>query len=152
MTGGRAFCVIKASEKFEAIDEVIASCPVLSSLPADYVKAVHRREDLQSTDIGHGVAIAHGKVAHLEKVRIALGFSERGVVFKHGPVEPVRLLFVIASDPLKESQYVTALSAILWWVHDPAFRALLINKQWDDERVSRFLAMLETQDFTGKYR
>lgn len=148
----KAFCRIKASEEFEAIDEVISSCPVLSSLPESYVKAVHRRESLQSTDIGHGVAIAHGKVGHLDHVRIALGYSEKGVLFKNGQGEPVRLLFVIASDPLDDSQYVKALSVILCWVHDPSFRAALAEKLWDNPRVKLFFKMLETQDFSGKYR
>lgn len=149
MTGNPAFCIIKASEKSGAIDEIISTCPVLSSLPPSFSQAVHRREKVQSTDIGHGVAIAHGKVMHLEKVRIALGYSENGIV--SGP-EPVRLLFVIASDPLDDSQYVAALSAILSFVHDPDFRILFEGKQWDNEMVRGFLRMLETQDFTGGRR
>lgn len=145
----RVFRILEAVEKHEAIDEIIASCSIFSSLPDRdrFARAVHRREREQSTGIGHGVAIAHGRLPHLEKPLIALGFSEHGIPFDDAYPEPVRLVFVIASSQNRDSDYLRAVSSILTWVHDPGFRHLLVGKAWEDESVITFLSMLEKQDF-----
>ena len=143
------FCIVGAEEKFSAIDEVISKCAIFDSLPDKerFIRAVHRREEAQSTGIGHGVAIAHGKIYHLEKPCVALGLSEHGIIFDDRYPDPVKLIFVIASSQNRNSDYLRTVSAILTWVHDPGFRHLLVGKSWEDESVITFLSMLEKQDF-----
>ena len=102
-------CLISGSDKYRAIDEIISSCPVFDELPdkARFTEAVHRRERIQSTGIGHGVAIAHGKVPGIDHPVVALGYSEDGIIFDTKYPEPVRLVFVIASSPSHESESPT---------------------------------------------
>ena len=150
----RVFCTLSSTDKFDAIDEVISSCSIFTELPDRnrFIETVHRRERVQSTGIGHGVAIAHGKVAHIEGVYVGLGFSERGIIFDQHYPEPVRLVFVIASCPVKEADYLRATASILTWVHDPEFRKVLVGKEWDDERVVRFFDMLSSQHFVPQFQ
>ena len=142
-------CFLEANEKHAAIDEVIASCGIFSRLQdrEAFAEAVHIRERQQSTGIGHGVAIAHGKIPGIDRTAIALGFSRRGIPFEDGYPDPVRLVFVIASPSGDDADYLHAVSSILTWVHDAPFRELLLAQKWDDERVEMFLSMLESQEF-----
>lgn len=149
----RVFCLVDDEDKHDAIDRVIASCTIFNELPDKerFVRAVHRRERVQSTGIGHGVAIAHGKVPDISSVYIALGFSEKGIIFDERYPDPVKLVFVIASPLHKEADYLKAVASILTWVHDPEFRTKLVGKMWDDDTVSSFMKMLENQAFKAQY-
>ena len=144
----RVFCLVSESDKHDAIDHIIASCTLFDELPDKkrFAAAVHRRERVHSTGIGHGVAIAHGKCPHIERPYIALGISEEGIIFDDRFPDPVHIIFVIASCPTKESAYLHAVASILSWVHDPDFRRRLLSGE-DDEGVRRFFQMLRTQEF-----
>lgn len=149
----RVFSIVSATDKFEAIDEIIAKCSIFSELPDKdkFIRAVHKREVQQSTGIGHGVAIAHGKLPDIRKPVIALGFSERGIIFDDRYPDPVKLIFVIASSINKDSEYLRAVSSILTWVHDPDFRRILIERKWEADSAKMFFSMLESQCFRPQY-
>ena len=149
----RVFCQISSEDKYEAIDEVIGKCSIFSELPDKerFVRAVHRRERQQSTGIGHGVAIAHGKLPEVMKPAIALGFSEKGIIFDDRYPDPVKLVFVIASSKHGDSDYLRAVASILTWVHDTDFRRILVEREWQNERAEMFFSMLESQDFRPQY-
>ncbi len=138
------FCIVEKDDKYEAFEQIISSCAIFSSLPESldkFIASVIRRERKQTTDIGHGVAIAHGKVLGLKKTVIGLGFSQRGIVFKDGG-EPVHLIFVIASPLSTGSDYLQSVAALLSWVHDMEFRRELAQGDFTDN-VASFLEMLE---------
>lgn len=141
-------CIVSSDEKYRAIDEIISSCSVFDELPDKerFREAVHRRERIQSTGIGHGVAIAHGKVPGIDHPIAALGFSRDGIIFDGRYPDPVKLIFVIASSPSHESDYLKAVASILSWVHDPDFRKMLVECA-ENETTERFLTMMRTQDF-----
>ena len=149
----RVFCSVLSSDKHSAIDEVIDKCSIFSELSDKprFIRAVHRRERQQSTGVGHGVAIAHGKLPDIRKPVIALGFSDKGIIFDDRYPDPVQLIFVIASSLHGGSEYLRAVSSILTWVHDPDFRRVLVGKEWEEERVVKFFSMLSSQEFRPQY-
>lgn len=142
------FCQIVEEEKFMALEKVIFSCSIFATLPEsleEFKAKVIKREQEQSTDIGHGVAIAHGKVSGINNTKIALGFSNKGILFKEGS-SLVHLIFVIASPLSNDVDYLKSVAALLSWVHDPDFRAKLEN--FDDSKEDRmFLDMLKSQNY-----
>lgn len=145
------FCIVDEKDKHEAIDHIIAACSIFDELPDKkrFADAVHRRERVQSTGIGHGVAIAHGKCPGIEDPSIALGISPEGIIFDDRFPDPVHIIFVIASSPTKESLYLRAVASILSWVHDADFRAMLLSGE-DCGDVTRFFNMLRTQAFVPR--
>lgn len=147
----RVFTHLVSTDKYEAIDEVISKCSVFDELDdkQKFIKAVHRRERIQSTGIGHGVAIAHGKMSYLDHCRIALGYSDRGIIFDEHYPEPVQLVFVIASSQSRQAEYIHAVSNILSWVHDESFREDL-RKGRMTEQVTTFLNLLTRQEFSPR--
>lgn len=142
------FCLVKQEEKYDALREIISSCSIFSTLPEDldkFTSSVINREKKLSTDVGHGVAITHGKVPHLERTLIALGLSKEGIEFKNDG-EKVHLIFVIASPLAANSDYLKGVALLLTWLHDIEFRNELLSLK-DTDNVKRFLEMLQTQQY-----
>lgn len=139
----------EAIDKFAAFGEIVRNCSVFDAV-ADkhaFLESVIKREKLQSTGIGHSIAIAHGKVAHLDRTHIALGISRDGIVFDDIFPERVHLVFLIASCPSKQTQYVKALGSILSWVHDDELRGDLMRCDFSSPKTVSFLEMMACQDF-----
>ena len=147
----RVFTRLESTDKYDAIDEVIFKCSIFDELEdkEKFIRAVHRRERLQSTGIGHGVAIAHGKLHHLDKCHIALGYSEHGIVFDEHYPDPVHMVFVIASSQSRQAEYIHAVSNILSWVHDESFRKDFSAKNLSDD-VKAFLSIMINQNFIAR--
>ena len=147
----RVFTLLESTDKFDAIDEVISKCTIFDELEdkEKFIRAVHRREKIQSTGIGHGVAIAHGKLSSLDRCRIALGYSKEGIIFDEHYPDPVHLVFVIASSQNRQAEYIHAVSNILSWVHDESFRKEFSEKK-HTKQIKAFLDTLINQDFTPR--
>lgn len=122
-------CRIFSRGKYDAIDEVIGNSPAFSDFPDldKFKRTVRRRERIETTGIGHGVAIAHGKTRFLKEIRIGLGVSVEGVDYGSLDGEPVHLLFVIASSPALQMDYLRTLARILRAVRDDAVREDLVG-------------------------
>lgn len=149
-------CHIDATTKIEAIREVIDKCSVFKSLPdvSRFKQAVIHREEIETTGIGHGIAIAHGKIRNLAHVQVALGLSGRGVDYDAKDGKPVHFLFVIASSPTRQFEYIRTLSALLRTVRSPEVRDELLqldNQYQCSEQLSSqgdtLMRMLATQHF-----
>jgi PTS system nitrogen regulatory IIA component len=121
-------CRIGPKDKFDAIREVIERCQVFGDLEDkdDFIEAVHRRERLQSTGIGHGVAIAHGKIEGIESVRVGLGICHEGIDFTSIDNGAVHLLFVIASNPERQNDYLHTLSWLMRFLKNTTLRRALV--------------------------
>lgn len=159
MTGYHdVICCIHETEKFAAIREVVYSCPVFSDL-ADkdhFIDAVVRRERIETTGIGRGVAIAHGKVRDIDRVRVALGISPQGVDFRSPGGDLVHLLFVIGSSPLRQVEYLKTLASIMRFVKHKTVRRELVRRaeQIDfdgggDDACMDFMNLMAGQQFAA---
>ncbi len=141
---------LPGEDKYIALKDVIMSSPIFSSVDRKrLLSAVIEREEEQSTYIGHGVSIAHGKVEGLDKTLIALGLSDKGL---SGDREPIHILFAIASSPDNPGGYLKAISTILSWVHIKEFREKLQRHDLSDPVVRIFLSMLQRQDFLDYFK
>ena len=144
-------CQLQATDKTKALLEVIDTCSIFQALPdiERFKRGVLRRERIQSTGIGHGVAIAHGKILGIDEVHIALGISGEGIEFGSEDGMPVHLLFVIASSPSIQLEYLRSLSAILRSVRSETMRdhLLSLKDRQSDDLCTRFFAMMERQEF-----
>lgn len=144
-------CQLQATDKTKALLEVIDTCSIFQTLPdvERFKRGVLRRERIQSTGIGHGVAIAHGKILGIDQVHIALGISSEGIEFGSEDGMPVHLLFVIASSPGIQLEYLRSLSAILRSVRSESMREHLLSlrERQADDHCHKFFTMMENQEF-----
>jgi len=127
--GNTLICHVDSLQKEPAIIEVIDKCTVFSTLKdiGAFKDAVIERERIETTGIGHGIGIAHGKVENLEVVQVGLGLSECGIEYAAKDGKPVHFLFVIASSPTKQFEYLRTLSTLLRTLRAPEVREELLS-------------------------
>lgn len=133
-------CNLKSLEKFAAIHELIENVSVfhdVHNLHA-FEEEVVRRERVQSTGIGRGVAVAHGVCRDARNIILGLGISEKGIEFESIDKKPVHLLFLIANPPNCEEEYLILLSALVKLVRNNGFRKRLLEAS-STEKVQSIL-------------
>jgi len=105
---------MKAKEKIDAIKELV-DCMVVSKLVADgdeFLKALAKRENLESTGIGNGIAIPHARTNAVKDLVLAFARSNQGVDFSAIDGKSSHLIFLIASPENKKSEYIMALAKL----------------------------------------
>lgn len=149
-------CCVQGRNKFDAIREVVDHCSVFENLlnKDRFIEAVIQRELIESTGIGRGVAIAHGKVRDVGRIRVGLGLSRAGIDYQASDGKPVHLLFVIGSSPYRQVEYLKTLAAVMRFVKTTDVREELIRHAGDgdfsDEKEQMcldFLQMMAEQHF-----
>jgi PTS system nitrogen regulatory IIA component len=119
-----------ASDTKEAVLEEMARAlaGAESSLHADRLyEVLLEREALQSTGIGEGVAIPHGKIAGLERLVAAFARSVKGVDFESIDGQPTHLFFLLVVPEHSGGQHLKALARISRFFRDDEFRQKLIG-------------------------
>jgi nitrogen PTS system EIIA component len=119
---------LSSTDKESAIRELVRRAPVFRELPdlECFADAVIIRERQLTTGFGHGVAVAHGRVSQAARVLIALGLSRQGIPFNAPDEAPVHLLFVIASPPEMNVDYLQALSCLVRALREAEVREALL--------------------------
>lgn len=137
-------CALESDDKYEAIHELLNGAPVFEDLEClDRIeRAVVTRERIQSTGLGHGVAVAHGKCEEVGDLAMALGISWRGIDFGALDDEPVHFLFVVANPPGMQLEYLLALSVIVRVIRDDRFRRELLSSRSIEEIERRLIRAL----------
>ncbi|MBN1699851.1 MAG: PTS sugar transporter subunit IIA [Spirochaetales bacterium] len=119
---------LDTNTKFKAIRELINKTSVFSHVKniQKLEKVVIEREKIQSTGIGHGIAIAHGRTDEVEHMMMVLGISRRGIEYGSCDNNPVHFLFLIVNPPDKQDDYLHALSSIAKIAGNKSFRDELL--------------------------
>ena len=122
---------IKSTDKYDAIREIVSQARTFAEHPdldlASFAEMVVRRERVQSTGFGHGVAVAHGRTRQVSVPTIALGVSPSGIDFDSIDGQPVHLLFIVANHPDQEIDYLHILSTLVGMVRDEMFRREILT-------------------------
>jgi PTS system nitrogen regulatory IIA component len=97
-----------------------------ASLDADrLLQVLLDRENLQSTGIGDGVAIPHGKMPGLARLVASFARSRAGVDFQSIDGEATHLFFLLVVPEHSGGQHLKALARISRFFRDAAFRKAL---------------------------
>jgi PTS system nitrogen regulatory IIA component len=126
---------LKATTKREALEEICAAV-VAAEPAADRTKLIDvlaERERLQSTGIGEGVAIPHGKVAGLPRLIAAFAKSRAGVDFDSVDGQKTHLFFLLVMPENAGGQHLKALARISRSLRDPSFRRAVEAAETRDE-------------------
>ena len=87
------------------------------------------REALQSTGIGEGVAIPHGKLPGLDRLVASFARSPEGVEFESIDGQPTYHFFLLVVPEHSGGQYLKALARISRFFRDAAFRQRLSDAE-----------------------
>ena len=102
------------------------------------------REALQSTGIGEGVAIPHGKMAGLDRLVASFARSREGVDFDSIDGQPTHHFFLLVVPEHSGGQYLKALARISRFFRDAAFRQQLTDADSKDA-IIRAIAEEDTK-------
>lgn len=152
-SGGNVIWNLRSGDKYNAIREIIFTAPTFARVDGldldGFAETVIERERLQSTGLGHGVAVAHGRTEMVSELRIALGISPSGIPFEAYDGMPVHLIFVIANHPQHQTEYLQVLSTVAAMVRNDDFRREILGCFGGDEaeRIvgTQFTRLLETR-------
>ena len=122
-------CSLGASNKPGVIRELVGLmlrvAPELD--PNELVDALERREKLQSTGIGHGVAIPHGKSANIKSLIACVGRSPSGVDFQSLDGMPTHLFFTLLVPESEHGTHIKALARLSRLLKDIRIRQRLLE-------------------------
>ncbi len=97
------------------------------------VNVLRERESLQSTGIGEGVAIPHGKINGLDRLVATFARSKDGVDFESIDGQPTQLFFLLVVPEQSGGQHLKALARISRFFRDASFRDKLLSASALDE-------------------
>ena len=106
------------------------------------LEVLEEREALQSTGIGEGVAIPHGKLAGLDRLVASFARSAEGVDFDSIDRQPTHHFFLLVVPDHSGGQYLKALARISRFFRDPKFRQMLS----DAETLEDLIRTIEEED------
>ena len=93
------------------------------------LKVLTERESLQSTGIGEGVAIPHGKVVGLDGLVASFARSRPGIDFDAIDQQPTHLFFLLVVPEHSAGQHLKALARISRFLRDDEFRRSLMEAE-----------------------
>jgi PTS system nitrogen regulatory IIA component len=118
---------LQASTKAGVLEELVSA--VAAQHPqidrTRLLEALDERERLNSTALGEGVAIPHGKLPGLRRVFAAFGRSPEGVDFQSLDGKPTHLFFLLVAPEESAGAHLKALARVSRLLKDDAFRARL---------------------------
>ena len=100
------------------------------------------REALQSTGIGEGVAIPHGKMVGLDRLVASFARSHEGVDFEAIDGQRTHHFFLLVVPEHSGGQYLKALARISRFFRDPTFR----QKLSEVESLEDVIRAIEEED------
>jgi PTS system nitrogen regulatory IIA component len=100
------------------------------------------REALQSTGIGEGVAIPHGKLSGLDRLVATFARSQDGVEFDSIDGQSTHHFFLLVVPEHSGGQYLKALARISRFFRDAAFRERLSTA----DTLEEVLRAIEEED------
>jgi PTS system nitrogen regulatory IIA component len=126
---------LASSTKDEVLAEMArALASAETSLAAEpLLEVLRERESLQSTGIGEGVAIPHGKLPGLGRLIASFARSRPGVDFESIDGQPTHLFFLLVVPEHSGGQHLKALARISRFFRDAAFRKQLLEADQLDE-------------------
>ncbi|MBM4267545.1 MAG: hypothetical protein FJ144_13175 [Deltaproteobacteria bacterium] len=83
------------------------------------LEQVVSRESLESTALGHGIALPHARVRGLDDLVCAIGVSKKGIDFRAVDQAKVHIVVLMLYPPSKQSVYLNFVAGVVRALHRP---------------------------------
>jgi PTS system fructose-specific IIC component len=132
---------VQNTEKIAVIKElaqILIDKNIISNTE-EFFSAILRRENLESTGIGQGVAIPHARTSAVKNIAIVFGRSKTGVDFSSLDGQPSNLIFLIAAPEDKKTEYIMTLAKLSKLLRKNDARNNLLNAQTQEEVIKAII-------------
>ncbi len=136
---------LQSREKFEVIGELVRPLVAAGAITeeSEFVSAIVRRENMESTGIGLGVAIPHARTRAVSSIVLAFGRSDSGVDFSSLDGKPSHLIFLIAAPEEQKTEYIMTLARLSKLLRKDEVR-IGLNRAGSPEDVLRVIMQHES--------
>lgn len=128
---------LASQEKVAVIKELAA--PLLAdgtvTDETEFFSAILRRENLESTGIGSGIAIPHARTRAVSRTALAFGRSDSGVDFSSLDGKPSYHIFLIAAPEDRKTEYIMTLARVSKLLRRDDVRKALDQAESADEVI-----------------
>ena len=128
-------CSLAARTKDDVIEE-LAELFLTAGIVDDkgaFIATIKRREAVESTAIGGGIAIPHGRSSSAKRLSVAFGRSKDGVEFEALDNDPVHLIFMIAAPESARKEYLQTVAKIARLLRSEVMRKALMSVETPKE-------------------
>jgi len=122
---------IKARDKIGVLEElldVLAGENLITNKKPVLTRIIDR-ENLESTGIGHGIALPHARVENQDEITVVVGRSKDGIDFDSIDGKKVHLLFLIIWNPAIPGLFNHLFAGLAKFLANPDFRDKLIHSK-----------------------
>jgi PTS system fructose-specific IIA component/PTS system nitrogen regulatory IIA component len=130
---------LKATEAREAVEEMVGALAQAGAIPAahrrKFVDAIMRREKKGTTGFGGGVAIPHAKHEDIKGVVGVVARSAAGLDFQALDGQPVRLFFLLLSNPDCPEDHLKAMEHVFRSIKNENLRRFMCQAATREELV-----------------
>jgi mannitol/fructose-specific phosphotransferase system IIA component (Ntr-type) len=130
---------LEKTPKKEIIKGLIHHLPeneVSDVLREEIFKAIKKRESIESTGIGNGVAIPHARLDEIKDFYILLGLSRDGIDFEAIDKKTVHIVFLVLSGGQDKVLYIRVLARLARLLHNNEFRSGLLKQKTPDDVIN----------------
>lgn len=129
---------IEAKEKFAVISELARPLVAAGAIEdeAEFFSAIVRRENMESTGIGLGVAIPHARTRAVKNIVLAFGRADHGIDFSSLDGKPSHLVFLIAAPETQKTEYIMTLARLSKLLRKDEVRIGLNKASTEDEIIA----------------
>ena len=110
------------------------------SRSAPSIEILLQREKLGSTAVGNGIAIPHGKLAHLDHLFGLFARLDRPIDFESLDGQPVDLIFLLLAPVSAGADHLKALARVARLLRDPEI-ATKLRESRDADAIYAVLGM-----------
>ena len=135
---------VQSSKRTVALNEVarlLEGHPDVTNYQGFYNELL-ARERLDTTCLGNEIALPHARTEHVQKIVIAVGRSNSGVLFENSN-QTVKLMFVLGTPKSNPTDYLQIVSALCKVFKDPANREALMNANSPEEFIQAIVTAEE---------
>lgn len=129
LSEGQVIANLRATNRWEAIEELIANLVETGKLKSEYrdgvIAAVRKRESSMSTGIGHGIGIPHASTDLVSTITGAFGRSQTGIDFDALDGQPVKLTTLLLVPQQQFQQHLHTVGGIAKLFSDAKLREAL---------------------------
>jgi PTS system nitrogen regulatory IIA component len=131
----RIIADLRGTDKSSVLKElsVLLVKPCQAASQEDLLHVLAEREKLESTGIGGGIAIPHGRSKKLKDFVMAFGRSIKGVDFDSIDRKPTHLFFLVMAPENSAANNLKLLGRIVTLLKDASFKKRLMEANTQQE-------------------
>ena len=105
---------------------------------ASILKEIMKREELESTGFGNGIAVPHARIDGIPSITILVGVSKKGIEFDSLDGKPANLIFLILASKSETKLYIYILAKLIKVLEEEKNLMKLVDTDTPQSFIEKF--------------